>query len=178
MQAVCGGFVQEYAMLRIALLLMALFQTPVEPPKENGIVVGSVTAAGETPIVQPVRVILLSPPYATLWVSDVQKRLDVYWERYKPAFAQRKEFFFEVSKMAHRDALEYVISRMQRDSRIDFPKYVQTTTDGKFEFTNVPLGEYRIVAISKNGAEDVLWQELVDVAGPVPLFIRLKKIDP
>jgi hypothetical protein len=168
------GFVPKYRMLKTFLLLAAIsLQTPASTKPELGIVAGSISPPGES------KVVLLSPQYATLWVSDVQKRLDTYWERYKPAFAQRKEFFFEVSTMAHRDALDYIVSRMQRDGRIDVSNFIHTTnSDGKFEFKDVPLGEYKIVAISKVGAEETLWQESVDVTGSVPQFVRLKKIVP
>jgi hypothetical protein len=167
-------------MLKSILLLMALsLQTPAAVPAELGIIAGSITPSVESPAAEPVRVVLLSPQYANLWVSDVQKRLDVYWERYKPAFVQKKEFFLEVSKMAHRDALEYVIGRMQSDSRIHALDFIQTTgSGGKFEFKDLPLGEYRVVAIGKVGAEDVLWQEAVDLTGSIPQFVRLKKLIP
>ena len=161
----------------LVLLLVIAGQQPAESKPELVIIVGNLTPATET-MQEPARVILLPPQYATLWVSDVQKRLDVYWERYKTAFAQRKEFFFEVSKMAHRDALEYAVTRMQRDTRLDAATLIKTTADGKFEFNNVAPGEYRLVAIARKGAEDLLWQEVVEVSGPTPLFVRLKQINP
>ena len=167
-------------MLKTLLLLLAVsLQSPAGASPELGIIAGAITPSAEDQRSESVRVVLLSPQYASLWVSDVQKRLDMYWERYKPAFAQRKEFFFEVSKMAHRDALEFVVNRMQRDSRIQITNFIKTTgSDGKFEFKDIPLGEYRIVALARVGAQDMLWQESVDVSGPVPQFIRLKKIVP
>src|SRR5262245_29881404 len=110
-------------MLRtISLLLMLAAQNPAETKSELGIIVGALTPGPESQ--QSARVVLLPPPYATLWVSDVQKRLDVYWERYKTAFAQRKEFFLEISTMAHRDALQFALARMQRDTRLNFPSLI------------------------------------------------------
>ena len=167
-------------MLKTLLLLGALsLQNPAAAGTELGIVAGVVSAPGETNISQPVRVILLSPQYATLWTSDVQKRLDVYWERYKPAFAQRKEYFLEVSKIAYMDALDFVLNRMQRDQRIRITDFIQTTgAEGKFEFKNIPVGEYKIVAVGRIGGVDMLWQESVDVIGSTPQFVRLKKTVP
>ena len=163
----------------LLLLLAASLQTPAEKPPELGIVAGYIAAADDVGVSEPVQVVLLSPQYASLWASEVQKRLDQYWERYKPAFAQRKEFFFEVSRMAHRDAIEYVVNRMKRDSSIRFSDFARTTgSDGKFEFKDVPAGEYRVVAIGRVGPQDVLWQESVDVTASLPQFVRLKKIIP
>jgi hypothetical protein len=161
-------------MLKLLCFLVAVsLQATPEKPTELGIIAGSISPPAEG------KVVLLTPQYATLWTSDVQKRLDMYWERYKPAFAQRKEYFYEVSKMAHRDSMDYIVTRMQRDSKIDASSLIRNTNaDGKFEFKDIPLGEYKIVAISRTGSEETLWQESVDVTGPVPQFVRLKKIAP
>ena len=167
-------------MLKTLLLLLAVsMQNPTPAVPELGIIAGVIAPSTEEQPPESVRVVLLSPQYPNLWVSDVQKRLDQYWERYKPAFAQRKEFFFEVSRMAHRDSLEFVVNRMQRDSRIQVSNFIKTAgSDGKFEFKDIPVGEYRVVALARVGGEDMLWQESVDVTGSVPQFIRLKKIVP
>ena len=163
----------------LLLVLVIAVQAPAGDVPKLGIVAGNIAGSADERPSDPVRVVLLPPQYANLWVSDVQKRLDMYWERYKPAFAQRKEFFFEVSRMAHRDSLEFIVSRMQRDQRIKIADYVlMTSADGKFEFKDLPIGEYRIVAFSKVGGVDSLWQETVEIRDAVPQFVRLKKIAP
>src|SRR6266852_9784558 len=83
---------------------------------QTGIIAGTVVFPASQKTSAPVQVVLLSQQYSDLWNSDLQKRLDVYWERYKPAFARQKEFFFEVSKQAHRETTNYVITRMRRDA--------------------------------------------------------------
>lgn len=160
----------------VALLLP---QQPQPPAKltgqvQTGIIAGTVAGIVRRPGSAPVQVILLSPQYADLWNGDVQKRLDVYWERYKPAFAAQKEFFFEVSRMAHKEATDYILGRMRRDGTLsDYLK--QVSPEGGFEFKNVPFGEYKILAVGRVGDEDMIWQESVDVRSPIPQFLELKK---
>ena len=156
--------------------LIAAFLLFGQKPEETGIIAGTVVAPASQKISPPVQIILLSARYSDLWNSDVQKRLDAYWERYKPAFARQKEFFFEVSRQAHREATNYVITRMRRDSSSDAANYLkEASPDGKFEFKNVPFGEYKILAVGKIGDQDVIWQESVDVRSPIPQFLELKK---
>lgn len=132
-------------------------------------------APREQTITEPVQVILLSTEYSNLFSRDLQLRLDTYWERYKPAFTQKKEFFFEISRMAHRDALQTVVTRMRRDMRNDISGFVQTTSaEGKFEFKDIPLGEYKIFAVGKIGQQDVIWQDAVEIKLPLPQFLELK----
>src|SRR5262245_19577775 len=114
---------------------------------QTGVIAGSVTVPADHPLSQPLQVILLSPRYADLWDTDVQKRLDMYWERYKPAFAQNKEYFLEISCKAQIESLDYVVARMRRDA-VDIGEYVkQVSADGKFEFKAVPFGAYKLFAI-------------------------------
>jgi hypothetical protein len=158
------------ALLVAAVLLLGQGTEP------TGIIAGTVVLPASQKISGPVQVVLLSPRYSDLWSSDLQKRLDVYWERYKPAFARQKEFFFEVSKQAHRETTNYVITRMRRDTSSNFSNYLkETTPDGKFEFKNVPYGEYKILAVGRIGDQEVIWQEAVDVRSPIPQFLELNK---
>jgi hypothetical protein len=161
----------------LLLLAISIFVQSQEPakPVETGIIAGSVTAPPDQTITEPVQVILLSAEYSNLFSRDLQLRLDTYWERYKPAFTQKKEFFFEIARMAHRDALQSVILRMRRDMRNDISGFVRATSnDGKFEFTNVPLGEYRIFAVGKIGPQDVIWTDTFEIKNSIPQFLELK----
>lgn len=157
------------------LVVAALLAVP-QKPDQTGIITGTVVAPPLQKLSQPVQVILLSPRYTTLWNSDVQKRLDVYWERYKPAFASQREFFFEVSKQAHREATDYVLTRMRRDPSSNVSDYLkETSAGGRFEFKDVPFGEYKVLAVGKVSDQDVMWQEFVDVHISIPQFLELKK---
>ena len=156
-------------------LLLAATLLASQGPEKTGVIAGTVVAPAQESAA-PLRVILLTPHYATLWNSDLQKRLDAYWERYKPAFAGQKEFFFEVSRMAHQEATSYIVGRMRRDASGNMSEYLkEVSADGKFEFNNVPFGEYKILAIGKVGNQDVIWQESIDVRSAIPQFLELKK---
>jgi hypothetical protein len=157
-------------------LLISLLFVLSQKPVQTGIVAGIVKTPEQQKLSQPAQVILLSPKYANLWSTDVQQRLDVYWERYKPAFAIQKEFFFEVSRMAQKEAINNIIARMRRDPSSNVADYLQeTTTEGKFEFKHIPLGEYKILALGKIGDQDVIWQDSVQVQSPIPQFLELTK---
>jgi hypothetical protein len=160
-------------MLKVALVAAMLV---LGPQPQTGIITGSVAVPSQQQLSGPVRVILLSAHYMNLWNSDVQKRLDVYWETYKPAFAARRDFFSEVSKQAHREATNYVLTRMRRDTTGNVSNYLkETPADGTFVFTNLPFGEYKLLAIGRIGDQDVMWQEFVDLRTPVPQFVEMKK---
>jgi hypothetical protein len=148
---------------------------PAKPP-ETGIIAGTVVLPEEQTTTGPVEVILLSPRYTDLWDSEVQKRLDVYWERYKPAFAQNKEFFFEISRVAQKEAIDFIVTRMRRDAASNVSQYVhEASSDGKFEFKNIPFGDYKILAVASAHNQDVIWQDTVAVRTPIPQFLELKK---
>ncbi|HYR85329.1 MAG TPA: hypothetical protein VE422_14685 [Terriglobia bacterium] len=153
-------------------LLLVLGQKPVQ----TGVIAGMVKPPEQQKFSRPVQVVLLTPKYENFWDSDLQQRLDVYWERYKPEFAIRKEFFYEVSRMAQREAINNIIARMRRDFSGNIADYVQETTpDGKFEFKHVPFGPYKILALGKIGDQDVIWQDSIDVQTPIPQILELKK---
>ncbi len=140
-----------------------------------GVIAGSVAVPMDRQLSQPVQVVLLTTQYSTLWDTDVQKRLDSYWERYKPAFIQNKEFFLEVSRRAQIEALDYVIGRMRRDQPAVLSEYVrQASTEGKFEFKSIPFGEYKILAVGRAQNLDLIWQHTVDIRNPIPQFLELK----
>src|SRR5215510_193225 len=145
-------------------------------PQPTGVIAGAVVAQQQRKVVQPVQVILLSSRYTNLWNSDVQKRLDVYWETYKPAFAVKKDSFLEASKQAHREATNYIVRRMRQDPNSNASTYMkETSAEGTFEFKNVPFDEYKILAIGKIGNEEMMWQESVDVRTSIPQFLELNK---
>jgi hypothetical protein len=162
-----------------SLVLAGFFLTSqTGKPAESGIIVGEVNPPPALTVSEPLQIVLLTPQYADIWSSDVQKRLDTYWERYKPAFAQKKEYFTEISRMAYLDSIQFVVNRMRRDLREKAGAFVQTTSrEGRFEFKDVPFGEYKVVAWGRAGgasAQQFIWQESIDVNSPVPQFLDLK----
>jgi hypothetical protein len=160
----------------LMLLLLTTLLASAENPQQTGIITGSVVLPPQQEISGPVQVILLSRDYSDLWVNEVQKRLDRYWQQFQPAFRYRKETFTELSKQAHKEATNYVVTRMQRDSSGNISEYLmQTSADGKFEFKNIPFGEYKVLAVGKIGNQDVMWHEFIDVRSAIPHFLELKK---
>jgi hypothetical protein len=160
----------------LTLLLLTTLLASAENPQQTGIITGSVVLPPQQEISGPVQVILLSRDYSDLWVNEVQKRLDRYWQQFQPAFKYRKETFTELSKQAHKEATNYVVTRMQRDSSGNISEYlIQTSADGKFEFKNIPFGEYKVLAVGKIGNQDVMWHEFIDVRSAIPHFLELKK---
>lgn len=160
--------------------LLVLGQKP-EAPKEPqfGIILGGVLPPENTTIQGPLQVILMSEQYAKLWNQKLQEQLDLYWERYKPAFVQKKELFFEVSRMAYQDSMQFVLSRMSRDLGANLRNYrIETSVDGKFQFKSVPLGRYNLVAYGRAGDQMYYWQEEIEVTNSVPQFLQLKKRAP
>lgn len=163
------------SVLLAALLLLGQKPEATKEP-EFGIIAGNVMPPEDTKITQPLTVVLLAPQYVDLWNSDVQKRLDTYWERYKPALVQKKELFFELSRTAYQESLQFVLSRMNRDLGSGISKFrEQSTPDGKFEFKNIPMGEYKVVAIGRAGSQVYIWQEAIEITSSVPQFLQLKK---
>jgi len=159
-----------------SILIGSLLLFTQQPAAQTGVIAGTVTVPADQFPSEPVRVILLSPRYADLWDTDVQKRLDMYWERYKPAFAQNKEYFLEISRKAQIESLDFVITRMRRDTADKVGDYVhEASADGKFEFKAVPFGAYKIFAVCRTQNADIVWQESVDVRTPLPQFLELKK---
>jgi hypothetical protein len=121
-----------------------------------------------------VKVLLLPGSYADVYDSEVLHLLDETWERYKPVLVQSKEMFLPLSQMAQAQALQYVLEVM-RHNGVDTSKLTKNTTpDGKFEFKNVPQGEYKVVAHGEIAGGDVVWQGWLnlDAAGPVPVLLK------
>ncbi len=157
------------------LKLFALAAIFAQLQAPTGFIAGKVVMPAQQMISAPVQVILLSPRYSDLWSNDVQKRLDVYWERYKPAFAAQKEMFFEISRLAHWEATASIITKMRRDVS-DISEFLkEATPEGKFEFKDVPFGEYKVLALGKAGSQDVLWHGSIEIRSPLPHFLELKK---
>ena len=159
-----------------SILIAALLWFGQQPAAQTGVIAGTVTIPADHLLSQPLQVILLSPRYADLWDTDVQKRLDMYWERYKPAFAQNKEYFLEISRKAQIESLDYVVARMRRDTADNIGDYVkQASADGKFEFKAVPFGAYKILVVGKSQNMNLVWRESVDVHTTLPQFLEMKK---
>jgi len=95
----------------------------------------------------------------------------------KQPLAQKKELFFELSRQAYLDTLQSVTDQMRRDLGSSTSKFIKNTSpDGKFDFPNIPLGDYKVVAVGKNGSQQSVWLESVTLTSPLPQFVQLKKL--
>ena len=165
----------------ILLGFMLAVQAPAASTQSavTGTLSGSVITPAGARLNQPVQIVLLPPEYAEAWNTDVQERLDNYWEQYKPAFIQQKEFFLEVQKQAYRASFQFIVTRMQFDNRGRSSGLIhEATPDGRFEFKNVPAGLYKILGMSRSGNQEIFWADLVRIASSEPIHIELKKTIP
>jgi hypothetical protein len=168
------GIMWKFLLMATLLLLP---QQPASPkPSELGIIAGKVVAPEKTTLKPPIQIFLMPPPYAAQWNQKLQEQLDLYWERYKPAFLQKKELFFEVSKMAYQDTLQVILARMSRDLGPALKNYeANSTPDGRFQFKNLPLGDYRVVAYGRAGEQTYYWMGSVNLTDSIPQFVQLKQ---
>src|SRR5688572_5130669 len=121
-------------------LLLTVVQKEAKPPA-TGIIVGAVTVPEDTTLSQRLQVVLMSQKYLELWNAEVQRRLDGYWERFKPTFAQQREIFVAATERAYIESTQSVILRMRRELSATIGDFLQDSSpEGRFEFKNVPLG--------------------------------------
>lgn len=156
--------------------LVAICLLLFQKPPETGIIAGTLALPpGGHAGSRPARVVLLSEQLTNIWNGDLQRRLDAYWERYKPAFAQNKEYFLEVSRLAQRESFNYILARMRRDDPQMIASCVkEIQPGGKFEFRNVAFGDYKILAMGAVGNQDFVWEDDVQVKSSIPQFLELK----
>jgi hypothetical protein len=159
-----------------SFLLIATLSLQASPADKGATLTGSLAPTVGLAVSTKVQVILFPPPYAAAWDADAQRRVDDYWETYRLAFIREKELFIGVSRVAHHEATELIMSQMGRDSRIRMADNVRDITlDGKFEFKNLTLGGYKIVALGQQGGRDgPIWEATVEFTNTVPQSIQLK----
>jgi hypothetical protein len=118
------------------------------------------------------QVVLLPGTYALMFNAEAQRRIDQYWNIYKPEFAEHKESFSQAFALAYREALETVLARMRGDGK-DNSSLIRTATAGRFEFRGVPPGDYKIVATGPVQSITYVWTESLRVTA-APIFIQMK----
>ncbi len=147
------------------------------PDSTSGTVLGHVAIGEAIEFSAPVRVILMSTEWADLWNGAVQRSLDGYFSRYRDAIARNRDAYNEVAGWAYRDAAGAVISDMRRLLGEEFENWVgEVSVDGVFEFTGVPLGNYRVVVVAEAEERTLIWAEAVTVSGPIPQLIEVQNI--
>jgi hypothetical protein len=139
----------------LPLLLSAVLALP------TGTIKGSIAPPEKVKLTKPVQVVVFSGDYVNVYLADVQKRVDNYWEEYRLLFIQDKEAFLHFRERAQVQALEFTLNRMRFDDPDNISKFVHNTTNNTFEFHSVPQGECKIVALVTIGAEDFVWSDSV-----------------
>ena len=151
------------------MMLPVLLALLVQSSTINGSLVSPQGAVAPT----SAQVVLLPNEYAQMFNAEAQKRIDNYWEAYKPEFAEHKESFSQAFALAYRDALDVVLSRMRRDSKVDSGGLVRSAAGGHFEFRGVPPGDYKIVATGSIQSVVYVWTEALHMAS-APILIQMK----
>jgi hypothetical protein len=122
---------------------------------------------------QSAQVVLLPSDYANLFNAEAQRRIDRYWDTYKPEFAERKETFSRAFAAAYMEAIDIVVSRMRSDGKTNGASLIRTATGGQFEFRGVPPGDYKIVATGSVQAVNYVWTESVQITSGT-MFLQMK----
>ena len=170
-----SGLTAPLALILVLVAQQGSRQALPEKTVELGTITGHVETPAGTGITGQMQVVLLSPYWVNLWNGEVQKRLDVYFDRYRQAFARSGEFPEKASSLAHRDAIVFVIGRMQRDLGEEFTKLVKTVSPaGRFEFDKLPQGEYTVIVVAAAGGSNLIWAESLQVSSPIPQFIEVR----
>lgn len=140
----------------------------------TGTIKGSIAPPDNVRIAKPVQVVVFSGVYVNLYLAEVQKRVDNYWEDYRGLFIQDKQAFLHFRERAQVQALESTLNRMRSDDPESMTKFVHTTTNNSFEFHAVPQGECKIVALVTIGGEEFIWSDSVILKGETSEFVLLK----
>jgi hypothetical protein len=152
----------------LPILLSAVLALP------TGTIKGSIAPPDNVRIAKPVQVVVFSGGYVNLYLAEVQKRVDNYWEDYRGLFMQDKQAFIHFRERAQVQALEVTLNRMRFDDADSIAKFVHTTTNNAFEFHAVPPGECKIVALVMIGGEEFIWSDSVILKSETSEFVILK----
>ena len=136
-------------------------------------VTGNLAVPDKSGPVGAAQVVLMPEEYAQAFNAEAQRRIDNYWEAYKQDFARNKDLFALVPPLAYKDALDNIVFRMRRDSKVDLSKFILSASGGHFEFRGVPEGTYKIVATASLGGKEYVWTESIEVKA-LPLFVQMK----
>jgi len=140
---------------------------------QSSTISGSLLSPPGSSTPQSGQVVLLPSEYANMFNAEAQRRIDRYWDTYKPEFAEHKETFSRAFAAAYSEAIDIVLSRMRSDGKTNSGNLIRTFTSGQFEFRGVPAGNYKIVAMGSVQAVNYVWTESLQVTSGT-IFLQMK----
>ena len=158
------------------MLLPFLLSTVLALP--TGTIEGSISPPDKIKFAKPVQVVVFSGKYVNVYLAEVQKRVDNYWEEYRRAFIQEKEAFLLFRDRAQIQAMEFTLDRMRQDDPGNLGKFVHSTSNNTFEFRAVPQGECKVVALVTIGNQEYIWSDSVILTDETPALVVLKPTNP
>src|SRR5262245_12825816 len=93
---------------------------------------GRISVPENLRVTKPIQVVLLTAPYTEVYSTELQKRIDSYWEDYRTAFIQDKDAFVLFRERAKRQALESALTRMREDDTLKAGSRIVNTTNNSF----------------------------------------------
>lgn len=162
----------------LALVLAFVFLSQEAPDVKTGTIVGEILPSRQARVRGSVRLALLDEKYTNMYDAEALQRLDEYWETFKPTFVRSKELFYPISQVAQTEAIEYVMGKMRQEGADLLRMTGSSTPDGRFEFRNVPFGEYKVVAFGSLGADNFVWLGWVNLDTTDPVHVELKSTLP
>ena len=156
----------------LPFLLSAVLALP------TGTIEGSISPPDKIRFAKPVQVVVFSGKYVNVYLADLQKRVDNYWEEFRLAFIQDKEAFLLFRDRAQIQAMEFTLNQMRQDDPANVAKFVHSTSNNTFEFRAVPRGECKVVALVTIGNQEYIWSDSVILTDETPALVVLKPTNP
>jgi len=143
----------------------------------TGTIEGRFVMPANTKFSRPAQVVVFPHDYINVYMAELQKNLDDYWEDFKLGFIQDKQSFLLFRERAKHQALDYTLSRMKRENPLYVPDLVMTTSASQFTFRNVPQGECEVVALISIGDQEFVWSEAL-ILRDAPATVALQPTNP
>jgi hypothetical protein len=143
----------------------------------TGTIEGHFVMPANTKFSRPAQVVVFPHGYINVYMTELQKHLDGYWEDFKLAFIQDKQSYLLFRERAKQQAMDYALSRMKRDNPICVPDLTMTTSAGQFTFRHVPQGECEVVALVTIGNQEFVWSEAL-ILRDAPATVTLQPTNP
>jgi hypothetical protein len=126
---------------------------------------------------RPAQVVVFPHDYVNVYMAELQKNLDDYWEEFKDLFIHDKQAFLLFRERAKHRAMDYTLDRMKRENPLYMPDLLMTTSASQFTFRHVPQGECEVVALVTIGNQESVWSETL-ILRDAPATVALQPTNP